>query len=76
MSETSISPSELGPAAVAYYLTVSILTGQEYSKGRGSAGGVPIIDGCSRDEILRTYALCRQVVHQPSYVDEFLKESS
>jgi hypothetical protein len=69
----SVKPSEVGPAMVAYLLTVATLTGKEYSKGYMTIqGGIPVIGGCTEEEVLRAYAKAYRVVMHPSNVEEIL----
>lgn len=66
VSVNSVKPSEIGPEAIAYYLTVSILGGAEYGKGYSANGvGVPVMSGFSEKEVLETYARCLKVVRNP-----------
>ena len=71
----SVQPSEIGPSMVAYYLTVAMLTGEEYSKGYSSAGaGIPILTGYSEEKVLRAYAKAALVVDKPWQVEQILAE--
>ena len=72
----SVQPSEVGPEMVAYLLTASILCGPAYRPGYNSMEGLPLIDGKSRDEILRTFALALNVVRNPHNAEGWIKAAA
>jgi peptidase E len=72
VSVNSVQPSEVGKEMVAYLLTASILCGAEYEVGYHDINGLPLINGKSRDEILRTYALALNVVKNPAHAKKWI----
>lgn len=68
----SVDPATIGPDMVAYLLTVSILSGGDYNKGHYSSDGLPLINGASADEILKTYAKSRMVVARYFEAEKFI----
>ena len=72
VSVNSVQPSEVGKEMVAYLLTACILSGAEYGAGYRDVMGLPLINGKSRDEILRTYALALNVVRNPAHAAKWI----
>jgi hypothetical protein len=60
----SVQPSEVSPEMVAYLLTTSILGGSDYAQGWSASAGLPLIHGCSKEEILSTYTECLRAVRR------------
>lgn len=72
VSVNNVQPSEISNEMVAYYLTASILGGSGYgSAGWSPSSGIPIIHGCSKEDILSTYTECLRAVHRKQTEEEF-----
>lgn len=72
VSVNSVNPATIGTEMVAYLLTCSILAGGRYNGGHGHSNGLPLINGSTEQDILRTYAKCMKVVQNPYKVEELL----
>lgn len=71
---SSVQPSEISDAMVAYLLTAGIHSGKT-SVNVGSVDGLPIIRNVEAAELLKTYALCLNIVKHPHNSAHFLKDA-